>query len=94
MLNFLTNFLVVSLLNSSNAVARDFYDILGISNISSGREIKKAFRKLSLRYHPDKCEDCKEKFTDVNAAYDVLGDPKKRQVYDSLGGDEEKFKTR
>jgi len=94
MLNFLTNFLVVSLINSPNAVARDFYDILGIRNGAGGREIKKAFRKLSLKYHPDKCDGCKEKFTDVNAAYDVLGDPKKRQVYDSFGGDEEKFKTR
>jgi len=94
MLNFLTNFLIVSLLNSPIVVARDFYDILGIRNVATGREIKRAFRKLSLKYHPDKCDDCKEKFTDVNAAYDVLGDPKKRQVYDSLGGDEEKFKTR
>jgi len=94
MLKILINFLVVILLNSPNTVARDFYKILGIGNASSGKQIKRAFRKLSLKYHPDKCEDCKEKFTDVNAAYDVLGDPKKRQVYDSFNGDEEQFKTR
>jgi len=94
MLNFLMNFLVVSLLNAPNTVARDFYDILDLTSSASGKQIKKAFRKLSLKYHPDKCEDCKEKFTDVNAAYDVLGDPKKRQVYDNFGGDEEKYKTR
>lgn len=94
MLKILINFLVVLLLNSPNTVARDFYKILGIGNTSSGKQIKRAFRKLSLKYHPDKCDECKEEFTDVNAAYDVLGNSKKRQVYDSFNGDEEKFKQR
>jgi len=94
MFKILINFLVLLLLNSPNTLARDFYKILGIGNASSGKAIKRAFRKLSLKYHPDKCDDCKDKFTDVNAAYDVLGDAKKRQVYDSFNGDEDKYKQK
>jgi len=96
MLKILRNILVVFFLNSWITEARDFYKILKIASSSSAKEIKRAFRKLSLKYHPDKCTDakCKEKFTDVNAAYDCLSDPKKRKVYDSMGRDEDKYKSR
>jgi len=95
MFKILTNFLVLLFLNSPTAQARDFYDILGISSGASKRQIKKAFRKLSLKYHPDKCtdeDDCKEKFTNINAAYECLSDDTKREAYDSVGRDEERFK--
>jgi len=86
------NFLVLLFLNSPTALARDFYKILDVPSNASKRQIKRAFRKLSLKYHPDKCEDCKEKFTDVNAAYECLSDDSKREAYDSVGRDEERFK--
>jgi len=95
MSKILINFLALLFLTLPPAQARDFYDILGVSSGASKRQIKKAFRKLSLKYHPDKCDDegkCKEKFTDVNAAYECLSDDKKREAYDSVGRDEEQFK--
>jgi molecular chaperone DnaJ len=69
---------------------RDFYDILGVSKSANAAEIKKAYRALSLRYHPDKNqgdESAVDKFTDVSAAYDCLSDPEKRRKYDK-GGEE------
>lgn len=67
---------------------RDFYKILGISNDATEVQIKKAFRKLSLKYHPDKNKDnpeAQKKFMDVNDANEVLSDPDKRQTYDLHG---------
>jgi len=92
MLKIILNFLVVLYFNSSTALARDFYEILQVPGGASKRQIKKAFRKLSLKYHPDKCEDCGTQFTDVNAAYECLSDESKREAYDSVGRDEERFK--
>jgi len=68
---------------------RDFYKILGVSRKANDKEIKKAYRKLSLQYHPDKnpSEDAASKFADVAAAYECLSDPDKRQTYDR-GGEE------
>lgn len=66
----------------------DLYEDLGVSKNASADEIKKAYRKLALKYHPDKNPDDKvaeEKFKKINAAYSVLGDEKKRQQYDSFG---------
>jgi molecular chaperone DnaJ len=63
---------------------RDFYKILGIKNDATDVQIKKAFRKLSLKYHPDKNQDNAEaaqKFMDVNDANEVLSDPDKRATY-------------
>ncbi|RIY34184.1 hypothetical protein CKF54_01770 [Psittacicella hinzii] len=64
-----------------------YYDILGINKSASDRDIKKAYRKLSLQYHPDKnsSEEAAEKFKEINAAYEVLSNPEKRELYDSLG---------
>jgi len=92
MLKIILNFLVVLYFNSLTAFARDFYAILELPNKASQRQIKRAFRKLSLKYHPDKCEDCGEQFVDVNAAYECLSDEEKRQAYDRVGGDEERYK--
>ena len=64
---------------------RDYYDILGISKSASPDEIKKAFRKLAVKYHPDKDGGDEAKFKEANEAYEVLKDPSKRQRYDQFG---------
>lgn len=66
---------------------KDYYEILGVSKSASGDEIKKAYRKLALEYHPDrnKGKDAGEKFKEVTKAYEVLSDSTKRQQYDQLG---------
>ncbi|MDX1795189.1 MAG: molecular chaperone DnaJ [Hydrogenovibrio sp.] len=67
---------------------RDYYEILEVSKTSSDGEIKKAYRKLAMRYHPDRNPDNKEaedKFKEASEAYEILSDPQKRQAYDQFG---------
>lgn len=67
---------------------RDFYEVLGVSRTASADEIKKAYRKLAQKYHPDKNPGDKQaeaKFKEANEAHAVLSDPKKREVYDQFG---------
>lgn len=67
---------------------RDYYEILGVDKKSSSDEIKKAYRKLAKKYHPDLHPDDKEaekKFTEINEAYEVLSDEEKRKKYDMFG---------
>ncbi|WP_379092936.1 molecular chaperone DnaJ [Pedobacter sp. UC225_65] len=67
---------------------RDFYDILGVAKNASAEEIKKAYRKLAIKYHPDKNPDDKaaeEKFKEAAEAYEVLSNPEKKQRYDQYG---------
>jgi len=67
---------------------RDYYQILGVSRDASDDEIRKAFRKLARKFHPDVAEDKEEgerRFKEINEAYEVLGDREKRKKYDSLG---------
>jgi len=65
----------------------DYYDILGINKNASDDEIKKAYRKLALKYHPDKNKkkDAEARFKEISEAYSVLSDSQKRQVYDQYG---------
>ena len=64
---------------------RDYYEVLGVSKTASDDEIKKAFRKLAVKYHPDKDGGDETKFKEANEAYEVLKDKQKRQRYDQFG---------
>lgn len=67
---------------------KDYYKVLGVDRTASEQEIKKVYRKLALKYHPDRNPGNKaaeEKFKDINEAYQVLSDPQKRARYDQLG---------
>lgn len=64
---------------------KDYYDILGVSKSASSDEIKKAYRKLAQKYHPDKKGGDEEKFKEINEAYQVLSNEKKRAQYDRFG---------
>jgi curved DNA-binding protein len=70
-------------------MTKDYYGILGLPGNSSDAEIKKAYRKLAMQYHPDrnpgKEKWAHEKFKEINEAYGVLGDPQKRKQYDQFG---------
>jgi curved DNA-binding protein len=70
-------------------MTKDYYGILGVPRNASDAEIKKAYRKLAMQYHPDrnlgKEKWANEKFKEINEAYGVLGDPQKRRQYDQFG---------
>lgn len=69
---------------------KDYYNILGVEKTAGVKEIKKAYRKLAKRYHPDANQDDKkaeERFKEISEAHEVLSDPEKRQKYDAIGAD-------
>ena len=67
---------------------RDFYEILESTRSASAEELKKAYRKLAVQYHPDKNQgkkEAEEKFKELGEAYEILSDPQKRAAYDQHG---------
>lgn len=66
---------------------RDYYEVLGVSKNATDQEIKSAYRKLAMKYHPDRCKDAdaKDKFAECSEAYEVLSDKDKRANYDQFG---------
>ena len=67
---------------------QDYYELLGVSRNADDAEIKKAYRKLAMKHHPDRNPDddtAEEKFKDIQKAYAVLSDPKKRAAYNQFG---------
>lgn len=72
---------------SNGKSKRDYYEVLEIAKTASADDIKKAFRKLAMKYHPDRNKepDAEAKFKEINEAYQVLSDPKTKQTYDTYG---------
>ena len=69
-------------------VKRDYYEVLGVDKNATEDQIKKAYRTIAIKYHPDRNpgnKEAEEKFKEAAEAYDVLHDPQKRQQYDQFG---------
>jgi DnaJ-class molecular chaperone len=79
----------VSFTSLFDLMGRDFYAILGVPRNADAAALKKAYRKLAMKWHPDKnpnnVAEAQAKFQDISEAYDVLNDPKKRQLFDQYG---------
>lgn len=73
-------------MSAKQAKKKDYYKILGVERTATDKEITKAYRKLALKWHPDKNVNNKDEadkiFRDINEAYQVLSDPKKKQMFD------------
>ena len=66
---------------------RDYYEVLGVERDANDKDIKSAYRRLAMEYHPDrnKSPEAEEKFKEASEAYEVLSDPRKRGIYDRAG---------
>ena len=73
-------------------MGKDYYKILGCDSKATPDDLKKAYRKLALKWHPDRCgtekkDEAQAKFQEIGEAYEVLSDPEKRKIYDQVGSD-------
>ncbi len=75
-------------------MAKNYYDILGVNQNASEEEIKKAYRRLAHKYHPDKKGGDEKRFKEINEAYQILSDPQKRRQYDQFGQTFDQAQTR
>ena len=80
-MNLLLLFLFAIVLADDNI---NYYEVLGLKKDATASEIKKAYRKLSVKYHPDKPTGDKKKYAEINKAYEVLSDSQKRRMYDQF----------
>ena len=67
---------------------RDYYEVLGVNRSAEQADLKKAYRRLAMKFHPDRNEgnaDAEQKFKEIKEAYEVLSDPQKRATYDQFG---------
>ena len=87
MIDFKTIIFLFLLSCSIGYAKKDYYKVLDVDRSASQKEIKKAFRNLALKYHPDKNpdEDSSRKFREIAEAYEVLRDEEKRRQYDQMG---------
>ena len=72
------------------AKKEDYYSVLGVNRNADQNELKSAYRKMAMKYHPDRNPDnpeAEEKFKTINEAFEVLSDPQKRQIYDNYGAE-------
>jgi DnaJ-class molecular chaperone len=74
-------------------MGKDYYKVLGCDKKATPEELKKAYRKLALKWHPDRCtpekkDEAQTKFQDIAEAFEILGDPEKRKIYDQVGSDD------
>ena len=67
--------------------SKDYYKVLGVAKNCGEEDIKKAYRKLALKYHPDRCKepDAQQRFQEIGEAFETLSDPEKRRIYDQVG---------
>jgi DnaJ domain len=88
---FALRFIIAAIAVATFALAgKDYYKILGVKRNANEKQIKKAYRKLALKWHPDKNDDkelATKKFAEISTAYEVLSDEEKRKVYDQFGED-------
>src|SRR3970282_2371577 len=72
---------------------KDYYKVLGVARDADDRRIKQAYRRLARKHHPDvsRAKGSADRFKEINEAYEVLSDPEKRQRYDSLGPDWQRY---
>uniref|UniRef100_A0A1B6EBZ6 DnaJ homolog subfamily B member 9 n=1 Tax=Clastoptera arizonana TaxID=38151 RepID=A0A1B6EBZ6_9HEMI len=84
---FLVFLVLILYLSISEAKHDDYYSVLGVSRDASTKDIKRAFRKLAIKYHPDKNKEkeAEEKFKQINEAHEILSDPDRRKQYDLFG---------